>query len=319
VIYAVVASQDRMLPGVDFMSHKPIPVFRSTNVIDIGLRVGGDIEPSAINDSQLEPPNGFPVPVLIFRPAWDVHDSFTIAPGLIDIRMDQGWMCADDVMQAWALDSENYRHLARRYDADRYTTDIARYRHKIWIHEFAANGWQCRHDATGAPIDAKGPPPIPLDPTDNLKATKDAALATVRQMKQQLRGLVQARLDAHGNVPPGVERWWTDWERHTWKPTSTLWPLPDMTVKADPDKDVPLGKPTTIKITATDKAGAAIKGATVYAGGVKLGPTGSITTTFKGHQAPTINPTTKAPGEPRTEGPLVEVEAEGYETARVDI
>jgi hypothetical protein len=320
VIYAVVASDDRIRTAHSFIPpHDPIPVFTQTNVIDIGLRVGGDIEPSAINDSQLMPPNGFPIPVLIFRPAWDIHDSLTIAPGLIDIRMDQGWMCADDVMQAWALDSENYLDLARQYDAARGTTDIARYRHKIWIHEFAANGWQYRQDPTGAPVDAQGPPPIPLDPTKDLKATIDAALTTVRQMKQQLRGLVQARLDAHGNVPPGVERWWTDWERHTWRPTSTLWPLPDMTVKADPDKDVPLGKPTTIKITATDKAGAAIMGATVYAGGVKLGPTGSITTTFKGHQVPTINPTTKGPGPPGTEGPLVEVEAEGYATAQVDI
>ena len=318
VIYAVVASQDRMRPGVSFISHKPIPVFTSSNLVDIGLRVGGDIEPSAINDSQLRPPNGFPVPVLIFRPAWDIHDSFTIAPGLIDIRMDQGWMCADDVMQAWALDSENYLDLAQQYDAARGTTDIARWRHKIWIHEFAANGWQYRHDATDAPIDAKGPPPIPLDPTKNLRETIDAALARVRQMKQQLRGLVQARLDAHGNVPPGVERWWTDWERHTWKPTQVLWPLPNMTVKADPDKGVPLGKETTIKVTATDKAGAAIKGATVYAGGVKLGPAGSITTTFKGHPVKTIDPKTHAPGF-STEGPVVEVEAEGYETTPVAI
>lgn len=319
VIYAVVASQDRMRLAHSFIPpHDPIPSFTSTNVIDIGLRVGGDIEPSAINDSQLRPPNGFPVPVLIFRPAWDIHDSFTIAPGLIDIRMDQGWMCADDVMQAWALDSENYLHLARQYDAARGTTAIALWRHKIWIHEFAANGWQYRQDPSGAPIDAQGPPPIPLDPTKNPKATIDAALARVRQMKQQLRGLVQARLDAHGNVPPGVERWWTDWERHTWMPTQVLWPLPNMTVKADPDQGVPLGKATTIKVTATDKAGAAIKGATVYAGGVNLGPTGSITTTFKGRQVETIDPKTHAHGF-RTTGPIVEVAADGYETTPVPI
>jgi hypothetical protein len=58
-------------------------------------------------------------------------------------------------------------HLARKYDAARCTTDITRWRRKIWIEEFAANGWQYRHDATGVPIDAKGPPLIPLDPTNN--------------------------------------------------------------------------------------------------------------------------------------------------------
>jgi NTE family protein len=223
VVYAVVASCDKMRPGTDFITQKPISSYLSVGMLDIGLRVGGDIEPSAINDSQLYPPLGFPVPVLIFRPRYDIHDPLTVAPGLIDIRMDQGWMCADDVMQAWALDAENYRAIAERFDEERGTTWIAQVRHRIWIQEFAANGLQYLHDATGAPIDAQGPVLIPLDPI-LFKKTKADALARVRQMKQELRDLVQARLDAHGNVPPGVERWWQDWERHTWTPTEVLWP-----------------------------------------------------------------------------------------------
>ncbi len=43
---------------------------------------------------------------------------------------------------------------------------------------------------------------------------------------------------------------------------------------------MPLGKPTTVTITANDTSGNAISGATVYAGGVDLGPLGKITTTF---------------------------------------
>ncbi len=317
VVYAVVASSQRMEPGESFISKKPIPDYSSANLVDIGMRVGGEIEPSAINESQLMPPNGFPVPVLMFRPFYDIHDSLTVSPGLIDIRMDQGWMCADDVMQAWARDSEGYLDLARQYDELRGTTLIARQRHRIWIEEFAANGWLYAHDAMGAPMDAKGAPPLPLPlvRTDQDKAT---SLANVRQMKQDLRDLVQARLDAGGNIPPGAERWWTDWERHTWKPTEVLWPLPKMVVKANPDKNIPLGKTITIKFTATSTDGKPIKGATVFAGGKELGPTGSITTTFVGREIRTIDPKTHEPLI-RLAGPTVEVMAEGYETTPVPI
>lgn len=317
VIYAVVASSAHIGPGESFISQKPIDSYSSANLVDIGLRVGSDIEPSAINDSQLMPPNGFPIPVLIFRPFWDIHDSLTISGGLIDIRMDQGWMCADDVMQAWAIDSEGYLQLAGQYDELRGTTLIARTRHKIWIQEFAANGWHYAHDAMGAPMDAKGVPPIPLAFSGSTQ-TKAEALSQVRQMKQALRDLVQARLEAGGNVPPGAERWWMDWERHTWKPTEVLWPLPKMTVKAVPDTNVPLGTAVTVKVTAKNSNGKAITGATVFAGGVKLGPTGKITTTFKPREIKGIDPKTHAPVI-WTQGPEVTVVADGFETTPVPI
>ena len=316
VIYAVVASSDYMNPGVDFVSKKPIPSYTSANLIDIGLRVGSDIEPSAINDSQLMPPNGFPVPVLVFRPNWDIHDSLTVAPGLIDIRMDQGWMCADDVMQAWAQDSEGYLAIAREHDYLRGTTLIARRRHQIWIEEFAANGWEYLHDATGAPVDATGPPPVPI--VIDRKKKMAEALAHVREMKEDLHNLVQKRIDAHGNVPPDADRWWTDWERHTWAPDGPLWPLAKMKVTAKPNRGVPLDRRTTIKITATDTGGKPVKGATVYAGGRDLGPAGSLSATFASKTVKTIDPRTHSPNLTIT-GPSVEVEADGYETTPVPI
>ncbi len=273
--------------------------------------MGGEIEPAAINDSQLMPPVGFPVPVLIFRPLHDIHDSLTVAPGLIDIRMDQGWMCADDVMQAWAIDSENYLDLARQYDVERGTTWMTKVRHKIWKEEFAANGWLYMADAMGEPLDAQGVPPIPVI-TKNPKKAKADALARVRQMKLDLRDLVQQRLDAHGNVPPGVERWWNDWERHTWTPTETLWPLAKMKVTAKPDHGVPLDKLTTVTITARDSAGKKVKGATVYVDGKEVGAAGKITARFPSHQTKKINPKTKAPILTAA-GPRVEVVADGYE------
>ena len=316
VVYAVVASSDKMGPGTSFPSNKPLPSFTSANLIDIGLRVGSEIEPSAINDSQLTPPNGFPVPVLIFRPRYDIHDSLTVAPGLIDIRMDQGWMCGDDVMQAWALDSDGYLELAQEYDELRGTTLIARRRHQIWIHEFAANGWQYMHDATGAPIDATGAPPVPI--LVDREKTIAAALAKVRGMKRDLRDLVQKRVDAHGNIPPHAERWWTDWERHTWVPDGPLWPPLKMKVTAKPSSGVPLDRQTTITITATDDGGKPIEGATVYAGGRDLGPTGSLHATFASMRMKKIDPKTHAQTITVT-GPHVEVAAASYETTPVPI
>ena len=316
VIYAVVASSDRMGPGTDFLTNKPLASYTSANLIDIGLRVGSEIEPSAINDGQLAPPNGFPVPVLIFRPRYDIHDSLTVAPGLIDIRMDQGWMCADDVMQAWAQDSEGYLELAEQYDELRGTTLIARRRHQIWRTEFAANGWQYLHDATGAPIDATGAPPLPI--MIDREKTIAAALAQVREMKRDLRDLVQQRVDAHGNIPPHAERWWTDWERHTWIPDGPLWPPAKMKVTAEPNSGVPLDRHTTIKITATDVGGNPIEGATVYAGGHDLGPTGSLHATFASIRVKTIDPKTHAQRITVT-GPRVEVAAASYEITPVPI
>jgi len=314
VVYAVVASCDKMSAGVSLISQKPLSSYVSANIADIAMRVGGDIEPSAINDSQLYPLLGFPVPVLIFRPRYDIHDSLTVAPGLIDIRIDQGWMCADDVMQAWALDAANYNTIAERFDDERHTTWIARYRYRIWIEEFAVNGWMYLHSATGAPLDAAGVPPVPI----LFKKKKTAALARVRQMKLALRDLVQQRLDAHGNVPPGVEHWWMDWERHTWTPTEVLWPLATMTVKAAPDTGVPLDTNTTIKITATDNRGKAISGATVSVAGKEIGPTGKITTKFPSHKIRVIDPVTHATNF-KMVGPVVEVSAPRFQTTPVEI
>jgi predicted acylesterase/phospholipase RssA len=313
VIYGVVASQDPMRVGTDPFSHTDVPSYAPpVNVVDIALRVGAEIEPSEINDSQLLPPNGWPVPVILFRPRYDIHDSLTIDPGLIDIRMDQGWMCGDDVMQAWARDSVNYLDVAERFDDARGTTAIARYRHQIWIAEFAANGRLYRHDGTGSPK-----PPGVLAPPDILNIHE--YVQEVRAMKQTLQQLVQARIAAGGNVPPHAERWWTEWERHSWVPNAPLFPLAEMTVTASPSSPIPFNKPITIRVTATS-AGKPVPGAGVFVNDVRVGATGKpITTTFHPGQRETISPEPPHLHQKVLAAPRVMVEAAGFTSTPVPI
>jgi predicted acylesterase/phospholipase RssA len=311
-IYAVVASQNRMSPGTDPISSSTLSSYAPpANIVDIGLRVGADIEPSEINDDQLYPPSGWPVNVIVFRPAIDIHDSMTIDPGLIDIRMDQGWMVADDVMQAYDKKPGNYRDLASQYDGERNTTEIATYRHEIWKKEFAANGWIYIEDNTGAPQ-----PPLPLPPVPE---ALDQAIKIVRQMKQNLQQLVEARIKAGGNVPDGYDQWWTGWERHAWKPLGPLYPPKPMTVSASPNKNVPLNKKTTIKVVAKDQKGKPISGANVLENGTVLGAAGkAITTTFKATETMSVDPKTHA-HIPHFTMPALTVAASGYVTTTVPV
>jgi hypothetical protein len=313
IVYAVVASQDAMTVGTDPLFHTKLPSFAPpANLVDIGLRVGAEIEPSEINDSQLYPPNGWPVPVVIFRPRFDIHDSLTIDPGLIDIRMDQGWMCGDDVMQAWARDSEGYLALAKELDDQRNTTAIARFRHQIWKQEFEANGLQYRQDGTGSPQ-----PPVPLAIGKITDAPK--AVATVKAMKAQLEELVRQRQAAGGNLPDGHERWWNDWERHSWEPLAPLFPLPEMTVRAMPSANLPFGKPTKIEFTAKSKDGKPVPGASVLVNGTRIGSTGrQLTTTFVPSERERIDPLTHE-SVPVLVPPRVVVTADDFATAIVSL
>jgi predicted acylesterase/phospholipase RssA len=308
IVYAVVASQDAMAVGTDALLHVKLPSYAPpVNLVDIGLRAGADIEPSEINDSQLYPANGWPIPVIVFRPRFDIHDSLTIDPGLIDIRMDQGWMVADDVMQAWARDSEGYLALAKQIDDERSTTVIARFRHQIWKQEFAANGLQYKADGTGSPQ-----PPVPLGIGKISQAPE--AVATVKAMKAQLHQLVQARLAAGGNVPDGAERWWTDWERHSWEPLAPLFPLPELKVQATPSRNIPFGKPTTIELDATSKDGRPVTG-NVLVNGTRIGPTGKkLRTTFVPNERERIDPVTHE-SVPELVPPRVVVTADGFASA----
>jgi predicted acylesterase/phospholipase RssA len=312
IVYAVVASQDAMTVGTDPLMSTKVPSYAPpVNLVDIGLRAGAEIEPSEINDSQLYPPAGWPIPVIVFRPRFDIHDSLTIDPGLIDIRMDQGWMCGDDVMQAWARDSEGYRALAKQLDDARNTTVIARFRHQIWKKEFEANGLQYQHDGTGSPL-----PPTALAP-DKISQAPDA-LAAVKAMKQELHELVQARLAAGGNVPDGAERWWTDWERHSWEPLGPLFPLPEMTVQAMPSTGIPYGRPTTIELDAKTKDGKPVTGS-VLVNGARIGPTGKkLRTTFVPGERDRIEPGSHLPVSVPVP-PRVVVTADGFATATVSL
>jgi len=154
-VYAVVASQDKMTAGISVLGQSKLSSYDPpANLLDVGMRAASDIMPSEINDDQLFPPQGWGKEVIVIRPEYDVHDSMTIDPGLIRIRMAHGFMRADDTMQAYEKDPQHYRGQTSQYSRDRLTTTIVKTRKTIWILEFAANGWKYNTDGTGKPSSA---------------------------------------------------------------------------------------------------------------------------------------------------------------------
>lgn len=282
-VYAVIAGGTKLDPQHALVDHNELDSYDPpANLADIGARSAEDIMPSQIQESDLLPPNGWGKPVVVIQPEYDIHDGMTIDPGFVQIRMAHGYMRADDVMQAYHQNPDDYRKLADDFSRDRNTTAITRLRRKIWQVEFAANDWKYNVDDGGRPA-----APFPLV-INNPNAAKQAADAndSVRHWKRDLKELVDQRIAAGGRCPQGKEAWWMDWERHPWKPTHALWdasnpfvPPKHMQVTVVPAM-LPLNKSVKFTVTSKDN-GAAITDAKVFCKGVQIGTTGkSITFTF---------------------------------------
>jgi predicted acylesterase/phospholipase RssA len=140
------------------------------------------------------------VKVTIIRPTFEVHDTLTIDPGLIDIAMDYGHLRASDV-----IDFGSSGSLAMT------TSDaITKLRMECWDLEYSVNGVQ-RPRPRGA-----------LDPTDlhrpkpkYVSSVPDPfALDLVRAKKKAIFAAVQQRKGSGQAVPTGAQRWWLSWEKH---------------------------------------------------------------------------------------------------------
>ena len=63
---------------------------------DIVLRVANQIMTDEISRKDISPPLGWGVPVTYVNPKFDIHDTMTIDPGYVRIRMAHGYMAAHD-------------------------------------------------------------------------------------------------------------------------------------------------------------------------------------------------------------------------------
>jgi hypothetical protein len=232
-------------------------------------------------------------------------------------------MRADDTVQAYLAQANEaqspmaqlmnvkpdpyaYLRLANRYSKERKTfgapnaPGITDLRYRIWQLEFAANG---KKFVPGKPL-----PPAPSGYAN--AAADPGAMAQVRQLKQQLKALVQQRIKAGGKMPAGYEEWWRDWEAHAWNPVQ---PFLRLTTSIHP-ASLPLNVQTTFRVDAKDEDTGDAVVADVLVDGSKVGVTGQeIQWTFKA----TVEQEPKTPK--ITELPEITVTKSGYQESEVKV
>lgn len=323
-IYAVAASRVAPDPATPLLGGDPIDIAQA-NFIDIMKHAADDILPNEVMHADTDPPRGWGVPMTVIRPMSDIHDGMTIDPGLIDIRVAEGYMRADDTLEAAkAVVIDTFAPTADDYSTIRSTQLIVALRHHIWDREggLDATGLYPPYIPVGTEpvptlpgLPTPPPPSAPLPPVDRLDELRD--------LKRQLRDAVRARIAAGGAMPAGYEQWWLTWERHRWTPNQPLWdaahpldPPGTLTVAALPAA-LPLGVPVEVTVRATDHATGRPVDGRVLVDGTPVAVTNepfvqvlSPTTRFR------IDPRTHA-REPYDVDPVVTVAAGGYTTATV--
>ncbi|MCM3042540.1 patatin-like phospholipase family protein [Paenibacillus motobuensis] len=213
-VYVVLASDNSLDEARSVASGKVLPSFDTgvANMADVIYRSTSDIMADEIGYNETNPIGGWNANVTVIQPDYDIHDIMTIDPGLIDIRMAQGYMRADDTIQAKQQNPQDYLAVAEQLSRDRHTILIYKIREEIWKLEYAANGYILAYDNHDRPIH---PAPVITPSYD--------AMLEVRNLKNKLRSYVLERQSKGGKVPSEVESWWSDWERHPWQPTRRLW------------------------------------------------------------------------------------------------
>jgi len=234
-IWAIDCSHPAVGPAVDPLSNPPqlIKSFDTANFIEIANRAAGDIMPYQIQlDNDAAADTRSATVTLVQPEAKDIHNGFTIDPGLILINMARGYMRTDDVMLAQFVYGDTTPGSINAISAELHTTDITNQRYQIWVREHAVVGWTLNME----PDETVQTPTAPATPTVDQKAFAD-----VRQMKKQLQQLVAARVNGvdlngspiilngkplitlFGASSPGgripeqpipANTWWLQWEAH---------------------------------------------------------------------------------------------------------
>jgi len=153
--------------------------FTAANLVDVVFRAVGTIgftERQLSNLAAARPPG---VTLTVIDPVVDIVGPFEVAPGLMTIDMDYGWLRAADVLAE--VDEATRRQAAE-------ATDLAvTARTQAWHLEASlwSSGW------AGA-----------------------GALSQLRSLKRLVRHAVAERSTLGLPTPPGAEAWWTGAERH---------------------------------------------------------------------------------------------------------
>lgn len=285
-VYAICSSAAATPRWRSMADGRLITSYNTTSMLDITGRVSMDLMTNEITRSKTDPPNGWgATEVIVIEPDFDLHDIMTIDAGLIRIAMCHGYMRADDVIAAWNENPTGYRTRADAIGVQRNTAAIVMLRQRIWKKEYAAHGWAFAVDDFGRPKPASQLGHI-------AQAEADGALDRARDMKRDLKALLDQRVAAGGLCPPDVEQSWRQWEEHDWEPAATrpLWdknhpfaPQRHLNVAISP-ASILVGAPVQVLVTATDAInGTPVDNVDVRVNDRKVGVTGtSFVHTFTG-------------------------------------
>jgi NTE family protein len=208
--------------------------YRNASILDIAERsVLGlqlfETQDQHVHAARLEAANRRQQVWVIF-PRFVVHDGFTVDPGLIDINIAYGHMCAADVLTAFEFPTLEVGGVppdrpkpvgpvgpvgpAPRPDpifVD-VPTDPALGALADAIARCRRECWDLEHH-----VFAQERPGMFFTPRHELVALPDlGALGELRTRKTLLGLLVQVRRDLHASMPLDAPSWADRWERHQW-------------------------------------------------------------------------------------------------------
>lgn len=165
-------------------------------------------------DNDIQPWGGIGggVKVTTIRPTFDLHDPMVVAPGLIRIAMDYGWMRAGDV-----LDVPESDRAAAMVQSD----EITRKRAQNWLLTHHAAGLRIA-DPHRAFTNFAFAGAFPSVPKETVPIEDHKVIEKIRSNCRDIREYVRARAQL-GAPLPSVERqvsWFTQWEVVDDPPTS---------------------------------------------------------------------------------------------------
>jgi NTE family protein len=177
VVYAVVASK---------ADPEQAPSYRSGSMLEIAARALVDISISEVqrDDTRLGP-NARTVHLI--QPSVDIHDAFTIDPGLIRINFAYGYMRAADVVAGVPETSRRWQ----------LADLIALKRLEIWRLECLERGL-----------------PIPTEPATPVRPADPTVSPGIAALKAELQALVDERRAAGGSMPGDADSWSQGPEQH---------------------------------------------------------------------------------------------------------
>ena len=113
-IWAIDCNHPALGPALDPFSGQLLESFDTANFLQIASRASADILPYQLeldNDAAVDTRSAT---VTLVQPELDIHNGFTIDPGLILIRMAHGYMRTDDVMFAELVYGDTTAQLGQR-------------------------------------------------------------------------------------------------------------------------------------------------------------------------------------------------------------